>query len=440
MKKFLTNNIGLKILSIVAAFVLWMVVVNVDDPVISRTYTGIPVEVINGDAITDEGKTFEIVDGSNSISVIVSAKRSVIEQMSRDFIKATADMKDMTFMDTVPIEVRTTRFSDRIETISARTKNLKVSVEDLARKQLVINIATNGEVKSGYLLGTITPDVNVLTVSGPESMIGRITTAKAEIDVNGMSSDMSTTAAVKIYDVGGDIVNEPMIDVSVSKIHVKAQILETKDIDILSAVTGVAAEGFGATGGIDCEPATVKIAGAGNVYKNLMHVIIPEGVISVAGARDNIVQKINISGYLPDNVRFADPTFDGIVTVTAYVERMQTTMVDIPITNISITNVPDGYAAHLVEIGPTKQIEIQGIPEVLAQVNPTSITGTIDASSLSPRLNEGEEHEIGMVHTGSNDGAVVFSCPNGVSAVGHTFMEVTILPLDTDNDAGTVTE
>ena len=95
MKKFLTNNIGLKILSVVAAFVLWMVVVNVDDPVISRTYTGIPVEVVNGDAITNEGKTFEIVDGSNSISVIVSAKRSVIEQMSRDFIKATADMKDL---------------------------------------------------------------------------------------------------------------------------------------------------------------------------------------------------------------------------------------------------------------------------------------------------------------------------------------------------------
>lgn len=440
MKKFLTNNIGLKILSVVAAFVLWMVVVNVDDPVISRTYTGIPVEVVNGDAITNEGKTFEIVDGSNSISVIVSAKRSVIEQMSRDFIKATADMKDMTFMDTVPIEVRTTRFSDRIETISARTKNLKVSVEDLARKQLVITIAANGEVESGYLLGTITPDINVLTVSGPQSMIGRITSAKAEIDVSGMSSDISTTAAVRIYDSAGEVVDEPMIDASVSKIHVKAQILETKDVDILSAVTGVAAEGFGATGGIDCEPSTVKVAGAGNVYKNLMHIIIPEGVISVAGARENIVQKVNISGFLPDNVRFADPSFDGIVTVTAYVESMQTTMVDVPITNISITNIPDGYTAHLVEIGPTKQIEIQGIPGNLAQVNPASITGTIDASTLSPRLNEDEEYEIGTVHTGSNDGLVVFSCPNGVSASGQTSMEVIILPEGTDTDTGAVTE
>lgn len=431
MKKFLTENIGLKICALIAAFLLWMVVVNVDDPVISRTYSGINVEIVNGDAITNEGKTYEIVDGSDNISVIVSAKRSVIEQMSSEYIKATADMKDMTFMDTVPIEVRAVRFSERIESLTARTKNLKVAVENLSKKQLVITVGVNGEVDPNNVLGSVTPDVNVLTVSGPESLVSKITTAKAEINVDGMQRDMSTSAPVVLYDANGDVVNEPMIESSVSEVHINAQILDTKDIDILTVASGIASDGYGATGGVDCEPATIRVAGAGNIYKNLMHIVIPEGVISVSGATDNVEQTVDITGYLPEGIKLADPDFDGSVKVTAYVEKMQTTMVDVPISNISINNVPDGYTAHLVE-STVKQVEIQGIPGVLAQVNPSSITGSIDASLLAPRLAEDEEYEPGTVHAGSNDGLVVFSCPPGVNSIGQIYMEVILLPIGED--------
>ena len=32
MKKVLTNNLGLKLLSVVAAIMLWLIVMNIDDP------------------------------------------------------------------------------------------------------------------------------------------------------------------------------------------------------------------------------------------------------------------------------------------------------------------------------------------------------------------------------------------------------------------------
>lgn len=436
MKKLLTENIGLKILALVVAFVLWLVVVNVDDPVISRTFSGINVEVVNGDAIKAEGKTFEIMDGSDNISVTVSAKRSIIEQMSIEYIKATADMTDITFLDTVPIEVRAVRFADRIETISARNKNLKVTVEDLSRKQLVINVVANGNVDPNNVLGAITPDVNVLTVSGPESQVSKITTAKAEINVDGMQRDLSTTAPVVLYDANGDVVDEPMIESSVSKIHINAQVLETKDIDILTVVSGIAADGYGATGGVDYDPATVRVAGRGSIYNNLMHVVIPEGVISVNGAVEDVTQTVDISKYLPEGIKLADSSFDGMVNVTAYVEKMQTLPVEVPVTNISVNNVPEGFSAHLVET-TVKQVEIQGIPGVLSQVNPSSIVGSIDAQTLVPRLNEDEEYEEyveGMPHAGSNDGLVVFTCPPGVNPVGQVYMEVILVPISEETE------
>ena len=144
MRQKLTNNLGLKLISIAVAFILWLVVVSIDDPVITRNYSGIEVEILNADAVTSQGKVYEVLDGSNIISVSLSAKRSVLEKMSRDYIKATADLKEMTILNSVSIDVRTTRYSDMITSITPLTKNLKVEVEDLEKKQLSINVETVG--------------------------------------------------------------------------------------------------------------------------------------------------------------------------------------------------------------------------------------------------------------------------------------------------------
>ena len=47
MMKRLTNNIGLKLISVVFAVILWLIVVNIDDPVSSRKFSNIPVTVVN---------------------------------------------------------------------------------------------------------------------------------------------------------------------------------------------------------------------------------------------------------------------------------------------------------------------------------------------------------------------------------------------------------
>ena len=102
MKNLFTKNPGLKIISVLAAFFLWLVVVNVDDPIISKTYTGVPVEILNEEVLTDQGKCYEVLNDSANINVVVTAHRSVLDGMSKDYIKATADLKMLTTLDTVP--------------------------------------------------------------------------------------------------------------------------------------------------------------------------------------------------------------------------------------------------------------------------------------------------------------------------------------------------
>ena len=241
--------------------------------------------------------------------------------------------------------------------------------------------------------------------------------------MTGLSRDVSTTAAVHLYDANGDPVTDPRIKSTVTSVHVDAQILETKEVEVSAITSGMPADGYALTGTVTCEPSKVLVAGRGTAYQNLSRIVIPESAISVAGAMEDITQVVNLSGYLPEGIRFADADFDGNVEVYVQIEQMMSIGVDVPVENITIINVPEGYTAQLVDIGPTKQIEIQGISTALVQVNPSQITGVIDASSLSPRL-VNDDQSANDVHAGSNDGLVVFNVPTGINAVGQVYMEV----------------
>ena len=78
MKNKITHNISLKIISLFFAFLLWMVINNANDPTIDKTFTDIPVKLLNTELITDSGQVFEVMDDTNVIDkVTVWAPRSV---------------------------------------------------------------------------------------------------------------------------------------------------------------------------------------------------------------------------------------------------------------------------------------------------------------------------------------------------------------------------
>ena len=423
MKKVLINNIGLKIASVAVAIILWLVVINIDDPVITRTYSGVSVEVTNGTAITTQGKTYKILDGSDTISVSVQAKRSVLEKMSRDYIKATANMKDLTFMDTVSIDVKSTRYADRIESITPLTKNLKVQVEDLQKKQMPITLETVGTPAKGYVIGKVNGSINIMSLSGPESIVSKISKAVASVDVTGMNSNVSATASIVLYDGNGDAVISDQINANVDEIHVDVEILETKEIPVVASVSGTPAEGFAATGTVTVEPESVLIAGNSSAYSEIGVVSIPDTDVSINDASDSILFTLNIKDYLPNGVILADSDYDGTVVVTVYIGKLETTMVDIPTANISVENLPDGYTAAPVDIGGFKRVEIRGLKESLDSLDPTSVTGTIDALTMTARgeLKAGETY-----HDGSYDGTIRWNFPTGITEVQPSVIEVSM--------------
>lgn len=428
MKNLFTKNLGLKILSVLAAFVLWLVVVNVDDPVISKTYTSVPVEILNDDALSQQGKCYEVVGDSDSINVVVTAHRSVIDGLSRDYIKATADLKNITSMDTVPIEVRSVRYSDRIESVSTRNANLKLNIENLIKKEVAVSVGYEGEPADGYVLAGVENALSTITVRGPESLVSLVDKVMAIADINGINRDFTVTEPLYPYDAENKIIEDERVRLSRTVTEIKYIIYATKEIPVSSGFSGTPAPGFGTTGAVMAEPSSVVIAGKGENYEDMEVVYVSPDRVSVEGATEDVTTVVNISDYLPTGVKFVDPEFDQNVRITVGIAMNQKKVIDVPLSNITINNLPEGYIASIAEPGPTIPVEIQGIGDAFDRYSGDLAIGSVDAASLVPRTAPLPEAAGGALTPGENDGNVTFDLPSGISltspvsvlvAVGH---------------------
>ena len=90
--RLITNNFGLKILAVIVSCGLWIVVDNSNDPLVTDTYYNIPVEIINADLVTNEGKVYDVLDGTDVVNVTVKGKKTVLQYVSKEDIRAVADM------------------------------------------------------------------------------------------------------------------------------------------------------------------------------------------------------------------------------------------------------------------------------------------------------------------------------------------------------------
>lgn len=422
MRSLLTKNLGLKIVSVLGAFVLWLVVVNVDDPVISKTYTGISVEILNGDVLTSQDKCYEVAGDSGTINVVVTAHRSVIDLMSKDYIKATADMKSLTSADTIPIEVKSTRYSDRIDSVTTRNANLKLTIENLINKDVPVTVGAEGHPAEGYLLAKAENAITTVNVSGPESVVSLIDKAMAVADISGISRDFSITEPLYVCDESGERIDDERITLSRTVTEIKYIIYATKVIPINSGFSGTPSAGFGTTGVVITEPESVLIAGKGENYDDMEVIYIPADEVSVDGATSDVTVNVSIADYLPTGVIFADPEFDTNVRVKVGIDENQRKTIDVPLSNVTIENVPEGYSVGIVDIGATFPVEIQGIGDAYDRYSGDLAICRIDATTLTPRNPAGE----GPVTVGENDANVIFDLPAGVSLVSPVTLMVVV--------------
>ncbi len=411
--KRLLNNLGLKILALAFAVLLWMVVININDPVGEKTFRDIKVDMTNTALLTDEGKTYEVLEGTDRVSVTVRASRSVLESITSEDITAAADFSELSFTNTVPIRLSVDRYlENRIQELKGSAEIMKLQVEDRVEKQLMIEMVQAGSPAKDFVVSRIAiTDGNAMKISGPESLISQVKRAVVEADVEGLTDSITISEKIRLLDAEGKEINNNRISKSVGSASLAITILRKKEVPLSVSVRGEPAEGYEATGEISCAPETVTIAGRSSLVKEITEIVIPPEELDLTGASADVTKLVDVTRYLPDGISLvngSEEEFNGKAAVTVKIEPLVETTVPIDRSRIVIQNVPEGYEAVLDQ-EESVSVRIRGRQDELARVDRSSLTGTIDVAAWM----EGAEGD-GTVE-GSHQMRVEIPLPSGVS-------------------------
>lgn len=364
MRRRLTSNLGLKVLAFFIAVFMWLIVVNIDDPVIEKTYTGIPVSVVNEEIVTATNRTYQIVDGTQEVSVAVSARRSVMEKIAAEDIAAVADMKELSLGTQIPIEVSIQGY--RYEKAFTTPRNLQVKIEDEARSNFPITPTTLGTVREGYVLGELKADPEKVTFRGPESVINSISRVVAEADVSGLSEDAEIEARLILYDVNNNVIDQTILANNLGKegVSVDVTLYRIKNVPVKLSTSKISAADGYKVSAVGVEPREISVTGDEQALAELDEIWIPAEELEMSDLTERTEKIIKVSSYLPEDVMLVEENADSVV-VSIQIEQPGVKNYEVSTSSITVNNLSENlqlsYGAVDFEIqvkGPAETLKV----------------------------------------------------------------------------------
>lgn len=431
-KKKITDNLSLKIMSVAVAVVVWLIVVNIDNPVGTNYYTITNVELINKEYVESSdtiGKMCMPEENQDTVRVAITADKKTRDKIRVSDISAVADLQQAVSLDTnpvmVPITVTCSVSGIGPGDIKVTPQNLSVNLDEKETQEFVVNV-TRGDIKPGkdYEVGSLTANPEKVRITGPKSLVNKIDKVNAAIELNGKTQDFTQEVTLSIIDKNQEALSDS--EMNSLRIENNAQVIVTaklwkirQGVKISAGYVGTPAEGYQA-GMIKTVPDTISVAGSTEGLETLAAndnvITIPSESIDISGESSDVEKKISLKDLLPDNVKLtSDSSEDVWVTVSILPEGSRE--FSFPTKEIEVKNKPDDLQVTF----ETAQIAIR-IKLDSKDLDDLDVTKDIKASI---DLEDKEE--------GNYEVPVTVSLPDGYEIVENVSTEVVI-------SSGTVTE
>lgn len=377
IKKLFTNNIGLKLLSLAASIILWMLVINISDPDTTRNFTSV-VNITNDTVLTSTGKYYSIPNNQNTVTFKVSAKRSIIEKLTGSDFTATADMRELEDNSRIPIEIVANKMASQLS-INTKQYYQNIIVESQMSNTFAITPATSGTPADGCTVQSIKVNPEFIEVVGREADVNKIDKVVATVDVSARNSDISAMVLPVFYDAEGAVIDITNLETSSHTVEVVCSLTNVKTVPINVETSGTLSPNL-EIDVIKAEPGEVKIQGNRGLLNSLSSITIPGDIINLSDVSGDFSTTVDIISYLPDGVTLNDPSASQVKISVVMARPVSKTFL-LSSENISVKNLSEKYEAAIK--GSSVEVTITGVTSKMDKLDAAKITGYVDAEGLS---------------------------------------------------------
>ena len=392
MKHKWTNNLSLKIISLLVSCLIWLLVTNTNDPESTQVYKNVPITIKNQDTITNANKTFTVVDGVDKINVYVTARKSIRATLNSGSFTVKADMENYNAaLGTIPLEISCEDARIHQEDIRIVPSSLKISMEDKVEQNFGIAVVTTGKTEKGYEVGKTTIVTgDTIRIAGPQSLINIIGKVTVSVDVTNMNTDSTHFYPVRIEDKNGaaltdgqmsnlELKNSDGVSLQNNSAEVKTEIWKIyNDIPLKANISGEVAPGYKVSS-MTLSPQTINLVAAEGAIEELDGVLTLKDDISVEGLSEtqDFTVDLNDTLNLYDNIRL-ESDISSVISVHVGIDEVGSKTFQMPISDIIMNNTPsekklifspaDAIAISVKTIEENKDIDLK-LEDISAEID-----------------------------------------------------------------------
>ena len=241
LKGIFLHNLTTKIVMLVAAFALWIFVMNDQNPPTESTFS-VPVVTLNPPSEA------RLTQDAERVKIKLRAPRSILAETRTDEIKAFVDLAGLG-PGTHPLHVQTV-IPQGIEAVSVTPDTVAFTIDPIIQKRMPIRLVRTGAPPVGLTVAGIEPDTSMVTIIGPQSMIKHVSEIVGVVAIPGAATgDLDIDVSLLPVDEDGEAIDGIRVVPKEISAYVSFAVVE-----------GAVASGY-TLADIRVEPSRVELAG-----------------------------------------------------------------------------------------------------------------------------------------------------------------------------------
>ncbi len=366
------KNVSSFLLALLLAIGVWVAAVNASDPNEELAYP-VPIEI---EIVGQDTALLITNDYSEQIKLTLRAPRSIWEELvaNEGSIHAILDLSGLkageyTLEPQIQISIQPTQI------ISVLPASVQITLEELTTRTVPIKMEITGEPAVGYQAGTPIYTVKEATISGPKSLVDKVTTIHASFNLSDASESIDETLSLEMLDEFDEAVHG--VNLTPEGINLLIPISQQggyRDIAVKVGVTGQVANLYRLTN-ISVFPPVITIYSADTQLINDLPGVVETAPLDIEGASESITSRLEL--ILPENVSIVG---DQSVLVQVSIEAILGS-ITISKKTLEVINLNPALFAQLSPL--TIDVIISGPLSVLEDFTVDDLRAIVDVDGLT---------------------------------------------------------
>lgn len=405
MRKWIVqHDVLTKLLSVVAAFILWSYFMGSQNPSRTLEYKDISVQLTGVDQLYNN-YNLRIIEGADStVDVKVSGSTNRLATLTASQIKVQADVSEsITAPGTYQLPYTVILPESGMTCESKTPDSITVVVDEIETKKIPVSVKLSKEAAKNYIFGDPQLSTKTVKVSGPATVVDEIATAVVDVDTGGLKQTLTDNFSYKLVNSKGTQVDTTNISREVSSVTVTLPVKEVKSVPLAVTVSpDEDASGISTT----ISPKSVKIIGDPATVDTIDSIAL--GAINATTAENGDTHEFDIEAPTGVSLYDGQPTS---ATVTVSVDKNTTK--SYTITDITLNDTDKDADATVTLNTQSLTVTLTGSQKQLDAIDASDIQAVAELSSKE--LSDGE-HTIG----------VTVSSPDGTTVNGNYSVKITL--------------